>query len=97
MEAAVARVSLAGQVIKFERATLVDFMGWRLVLSGAAVREEGAETEVAVELTVSGERLLGTVRTNAHPDGAAKPKPGDRTVLRGIGALRRWGEAARAG
>ena len=97
MEAAVARVSLAGQVVKFERATLVDFLGWRLVLTGAAVREDGAETEVPVELTVSGERLLGTVRTNAHPDGAAKPRPGDRTVLRGIGALRRWGEAGRAG
>jgi hypothetical protein len=93
VEAAVARLSIAGQDVKFERATLVEFLGWRVVLTGAAMRAIGPEADIAVELTVSGERLIGTVRTSARPDFATKPQPGEKLMLRGVGTLRRWGEA----
>jgi hypothetical protein len=99
VEAPIAKLSVAGQAVTFERATLVEFLGWRVVITGAAMRETGAEADVAVELTVSGERLIGTVRTTARPDTSttAKAKPGDKVLLRGVGALRRWGEPLPAG
>ena len=89
MEAAVARLWIGGETVRFERATFVEFMGWRLVLTGAAVHDTGVESEVPVELAVSGEHFLGSVRTTARPDSAAKPRPGARTVLRGVGGLQR--------
>ena len=97
MEAPIARLSVAGQDVKFERAMLVEFLGWRVVVTGAAMRETGAEADVPVELTVSGERLIGTVRTSARPDMSTTAKPGDKMLLRGVGTLRRWGERLPAG
>ena len=96
MEVEVGRLSLDGQAVQFERATLVEFIGWRVVLVGAAMKQGGTEAEHPVELTISGERYLGTVRTAAFLEPSAAATPGKQTVLRGVGTLRRPGDRAPA-
>ena len=87
MEAQVGRLSLDGQNVKFERATLVEFLGWRLVLVGATLKDTGVEADRPIALTVAGERFVGTVRTRTSADPAAPPAPRQQTVLRGVGNL----------
>jgi hypothetical protein len=89
MESQVTRLAIDGQWIRFERATLVEFLGWRLLLVGAALEDGGTEIEVPIELTVSGSRYVGTVRTSALLQPTGRPARGRQTVLRGVGALRR--------
>jgi hypothetical protein len=101
MEAQVARLTLDGQNVRFERATLVEFLGWRLVLVGADLKDTGVEADRPVALTVDGERLVGTVRTRTAADPGSPPPPRstatatrNQTVLKGVGALRRPGDRA---
>lgn len=90
MDAPVSRLSLNGRSVRYQRARLVMFHGWRLVLAGAQMEDGGNPEDRQVELALDDGKYVGTVRTNFAPgDPAAVPTRGREAVLMGVGDLRR--------
>lgn len=84
----VTRLAISGQAVRFERATLVHFVGWRLLVVGGALDHLPQGADVPVEVTFGGNCFGGTARVVPPQRGTAGRR---LTTLLGVGTLQYTG------